>query len=436
MRWVHTLRGPFLAAASLAPMLGTFVAVRTFGRHTGIASIGYLASLQAVAAVATLVADLNVGPAGIRRLAQAQPGQRDPITRQLRTVTLIGACIVSMVAVVVSPVVGQVLLGPRAVWWSFAAAIASGALAMCGAQELNILTGVGKVWTVAAILVGQGCVGLVCALTVLNWSVGRPAEQYLLATAVAQMFVAVTISRFAQRKLQTSPRPSVARTRANSWREIQLLLEGSGTTTVAVLLGAGSFSLAPLVVQRAGGYEASGSFRVASMVASVCAAAFAPVIARVWFPLAASLPGSSVLPAARRQVRQAMLAALAVVAVAIALAPWLSRFLTGTTTETQTMRVRLGAEIARAAALVYAYAVLARLPARSYLRIECWSAVLMITGTFVGTRVDGAVGASVGFGVAVVCYWAIASSVVHAHLAEGRQGSARARVAESTSHAY
>ena len=408
------LRSSALAASSLAPTAGSFVAVRALDSSSGLAAVGFLAGLQVVAAIATLLADMNIGPAGIRLLAQASDRDRLALITQLRAITLAGACVLGIVGSLLSAAVGPAVLGPRAAWWSFGAAAVAGGFGMCAAQELNILTGLGKVWAVAISLGAQGLVGLATALIVLTQQSRHAAEWYLLVSTAAQIVTTMSISRIALAASRRSLRSAQYDRRSVRVQlaGIRRLLDGSVTTTSAVLLGAGSVALAPLVVQRVAGYEAAGSFRVATMVATVAAAAFTPVIARVWFPVAATVPFDRLSAEARRRVRQSLLAAGSAVSVLALAAPAISRVLAGDTAQATAIRARLLVEIPRAVALVYTYAVLARMPARAFLRIEFCSAILLGCGVFVGARLAGATGASIGLCAGVVAYGCIAFGVL------------------------
>ena len=408
------LRSSALAASSLAPTAGSFVAVRALDSSSGLAAVGFLAGLQVVAAVATLLADMNIGPAGIRLLAQASDRDRVALITQLRAITLAGACVLGAVGALLSAAVGPMVLGPRAAWWSFGAAALAGGFGMCAAQELNILTGLGKVWAVAISLGVQGLVGLASALIVLTQQTRHAAEWYLLVSTAAQIVTTMSISKVAMRASRRSVRgsPDDRRSFRSQLAGISRLLDGSVTTTSAVLLGAGSVALAPLVVQWVAGYEAAGSFRVATMVATVAAAAFTPVIARVWFPLAATAPIDRLSAEARRHVRQSLLAAGSAVSVLALAAPAISRVLAGNTAQATSIRARLLVEVPRAIALVYTYAVLARMPAKVFLRVEFCSAILLGCGVYVGARLAGATGASIGLCAGVVAYGCIAFGVL------------------------
>jgi hypothetical protein len=383
-----------LAAASLAPMAGGLVATRAIGA-TGVASIGYLASVQTVAAMVSLVSDGNVGPSIVREASRRPEPDATAIAKAGRRVTIVGGLFVLVVAALLGRTFGEALLGVRAGRFSLTAAAAAGALSMYTQQEINILSARRRTRAMASLFVLQGVVLASLALVLRQGGVtSRSVEAFVVACALLTAVAATAVARNGEIR-GVVPTPA----------DYRSIVSAGPILTLAVLFGSGATMAVPLIARAAGGYQGAGEFRIAAMIGSVVSTVGSAVTARVWFVRSTTLTAAELAPQMRAAIVASLRLAIPLAIAGLAFAPQLGRLLASTTSSTAAaIRVRVVAELVRCVGLCGSSAVLARCAPRRYVALEISGALVIVISTIAGARLAGVLGVGLGFGVACALY--------------------------------
>lgn len=400
---VRSNRGKLNVAYALvgfAPLPGGLLVAKVAAVTIGPAGLGALAAIQAVTATVTLLADANVGQ-GLIRKSGPEPERVHHFARAARRITLVGALLSTLVVAVISPWAAKSLVGGTHAARNVILASFAGGVTMISLQEINILTTRGRNRSVLGFLLLQGLVGpLSVALVLMKFKMPGIAFAPVLS-AVAVLIVGASVV------WRNRPRPKPQVSRAETNRAIRELLAFGGPASVAVVLGAGSAALVPIVVRSVLGYEATGWYRAATLVSGGYTAGLLAMMVRSYFPAISSKTDRTLIRGSiERHLRlTTRLISLAGICIVVFSHQILSTLFSSKFTQASgVLRILLLADVLKFAAWCFTFPLLAKLPPSRFVVIEAIGAASVIGFVAVGASLDGLNGAGLGAVLAAFTY--------------------------------